>query len=598
MKTIRNTFFMLGYVAKYTPAFFFWTIIEGLVWGCIHSFTSVLFVKELFDKIERGVQFSEILVLVGWMALFFVLAYIFHEWYWQFIEPKAKQELHKRMQGELFEKAGSLDLSCYDSPEFYTDFVWAINEADSRAVSVCESMGKFINRFFSSSVIIGVLFSIDLLIVIVVCLSVLITVWLKLVRTRLQFERDGKTKPIQRKADYIGRVHYLADYAKELRSSDAEGILVRDFDKAVDGVIKETKSYSVKMFFVNLVRSTTVSLMFDIGITLLLTYKIMVEKTVSLGDFAVTVGAMWKLLWQLNTLLDYFAKFKENSLYTEKFRVFLNYKPTVCDGENAKVCGKTVHTLELKNISFAYPGTDKNIINDLSMTIKAGQKIALVGYNGAGKSTLVKLILRLYDPNSGKVLINGEDIKDFTISSYRSKFSTIFQDFRIYSASVAENVLCGKYTNVDEKRVNSALSNSGFDEKLASMPHGIDTVLTKEFDSEGINLSGGEAQKIAIARVFARDCDIVILDEPSSALDPDSEYELNKTLMTAFDKTVIIISHRLSTTRMADMIYMLEDGKIIEQGDHDSLMKLDGKYAEMFNKQAEKYNLDKEQYNG
>jgi ATP-binding cassette subfamily B protein len=232
------------------------------------------------------------------------------------------------------------------------------------------------------------------------------------------------------------------------------------------------------------------------------------------------------------------------------------------------------------------------------MTIKAGQKIALVGYNGAGKSTLVKLILRLYDPNSGKVLINGEGIKDFTISSYRSKFSTIFQDFRIYSASVAENVLCGKYTNVDEKRVNSALSNSGFDEKLASMPHGIDTVLTKEFDSEGINLSGGEAQKIAIARVFARDCDIVILDEPSSALDPDSEYELNKTLMTAFDKTVIIISHRLSTTRMADMIYMLEDGKIIEQGDHDSLMKLDGKYAEMFNKQAEKYNLDKEQYNG
>lgn len=366
----------------------------------------------------------------------------------------------------------------------------------------------------------------------------------------------------------------------------------------MDGVIKETKRYSIKMFFVNFARSSSVSLMFDIGITLLLTYKIMVEKSVSLGDFAATIGAMWKLLWQLNTLLDYFAKFKENSLYTEKFRVFLNYKPTVCDSENAKACEETVNTLELKNLSFSYPSADKNTISELSMTIKSGQKIALVGYNGAGKSTLVKLILRLYDPNSGEILINGENIKAFSVSSYRSKFGTIFQDFRLYSASVAENVLCSKYTNADEERVKSALSKSGFGEKLALMSHGVDTVLTKEFDSEGINLSGGEAQKIAIARVFARDCDIVILDEPSSALDPDSEYELNKTLMTAFDKTVIIISHRLSTTIMADMIYMLEDGRIIEQGDHDSLMKLDGKYAEMFNKQAEKYNLDKERYNG
>ena len=225
------------------------------------------------------------------------------------------------------------------------------------------------------------------------------------------------------------------------------------------------------------------------------------------------------------------------------------------------------------------------------MTIKSGQKIALVGYNGAGKSTLIKLLLRLYDVSSGEILFNGENVKNFTLNSYRNNFATVFQDFQIYAATIAENVLSGEYIEKNKKTVLTALSKSGFDHKLLSLPDDIFTPLTKEFDNDGTNLSGGEAQKIAIARVFAKPCDIIILDEPSSALDPISEYELNRTIMENSDKTVIIISHRLSTTRNADMIYMLENGEIIEQGNHEQLIRIDGKYAEMFNKQAEKYSL-------
>ena len=591
MKNLNNTFFMLGFAAKYVPDFFFWTIIEGIVWGCIHSFTSVLFVKALFDKIENNAPFSEILMLVSLMALFFIFTFIFHEWYWQFVEPKARQELHKRMQEKLYKKAASLDLACYDNPDFYTDFVWAISESDSRTIAICEHMGKIINRLISSTVIVSILFTVDLWIVAAVCASVSVTVVLKLLRTKIQFDRDNEIKPFQRKNNYIDRVHYLAGYAKEIRMSNVEDILIRDFENSVKNVISTTKRYGFKMFFISFTRSISTSMLFDVVILILLVYKIAIEKSISLGDFAATWGAMWKLFWQINNLMDFFAKFKEHNLYAEKFRVFLNYKPTVCNAKNCIDFNSSIDTLELKNVSFYYPGTDNKIINNLSMTIKSGQKIALVGYNGAGKSTLVKLLLRLYDVSSGDIRINGEKIQNFTLESYRNKFGTVFQDFQIYAADIAENVLSDEYKDTDKNRVLSALADSKFDDKLSSLPNGIHTTLTKEFDENGTNLSGGEAQKIAIARIFAKPCEIVILDEPSSALDPISEYELNKTLMTAFDKTVIIISHRLSTTRMADMIYMLEEGQIIEQGSHDELMRLNGKYAEMFKKQAEKYNL-------
>lgn len=591
MKKIKTTIFMLSFVVKYVPAFLLWTVIEGIVWGCIHSFTSVIFIKALFDKIEANAPFNQILSLIFFMAMFLILAYIFHQWYWRFIEPKAKQELHKRMQGKLYKKAAALDLACYDNPKFYNDFVWAINEADSRTIAICEDMGKVINRLISSTVILSVLFTVDLMIVATICISVAITVILKIIRTKIQFARDNDIKPYQRKAEYIGRVHYLSDYAKEIRMSDVESILHRDFDNSIKNITSTIKKYGKKMFLIGFLRSISTSMLFDVIMLILLVYKMMIEKSISLGDFAATLGAMWKLFWQINNLMDYFAKFKEHNLYAEKFRVFINYQPTVRDTQNCIELKDSINTLELKNVSFIYPETNKKVINNISMSIKSGQKIALVGYNGAGKSTLIKILLRLYDTTTGDILINGDKIQKFTLESYRNKFGTVFQDFQTYAATVGENVLSDECKQEDEKRVVLALSNSGFNDKLSSMKNGIHTQLTKEFDNNGTNISGGEAQKIAIARIFSKPCDIAILDEPSSALDPLSEYELNNIIMNRFNKTVIIISHRLSTTRMADVIYMLENGQIIEQGSHDELMRLNGKYAEMFKKQAEKYNL-------
>ena len=247
-------------------------------------------------------------------------------------------------------------------------------------------------------------------------------------------------------------------------------------------------------------------------------------------------------------------------------------------------------SLRLENVSFTYEGTDKPTIHNINLTIHPGEKVALVGYNGAGKSTLIKLMMRLYDVSDGHIYLNDIDITKYSIKDFRNYFGVVFQDFQLFAASLAENVMMNTTTQEDEEKVKDALRHSGFEERLNTLEEGTATMLTREFLKSGVNLSGGESQKVAIARIFPRDCSMVILDEPSSALDPVSEYNVNQSMLAAAkDKNVVFISHRLSTTKIADRILMLEAGQIIEQGSHEELMQLDGKYAQMFNMQAEKY---------
>lgn len=270
----------------------------------------------------------------------------------------------------------------------------------------------------------------------------------------------------------------------------------------------------------------------------------------------------------------------------EKYREFLKTESKINDGKNTAEITEP-KKIEIKNLSFTYPGNTKPTLKNVNMTIKPYEKIALVGFNGAGKTTLTNLLLRLYDVSEGEILIDGENIKNATVKSHRDRFTAVFQDFQIFSCSVGENVALD--VNPDNDRVNEALSHSGFNKKL---PNGTDTELLREFDDSGVMLSGGESQKIAIARAFYNHCPYIILDEPSANLDPIAEYKLNQSMLEAAeDKTVIFISHRLSTTINADRIFVMENGEIIESGSHSELMALNKTYAKMFNMQAEKYKV-------
>ena len=589
LKRVSNNIrFMLRYCLKYAPSYTFVMLGEGVGRGIWHII-GVLFTKYLFDAIEKGIEFKTILWWILLVAGYNSLFELFNKWRGEVYIPKVQLVLHEGIQNELFKKARELDQSCYDDPEFYNDFIWAIRESDNRTVQIMENFSMFINRVISSVVILGLLASMDWIVAVILLVSVSLGFVVKNKLNKLQYNKSLEMNPIDRKLDYIGRVFYLQDYAKELRQGGIAEHLRNDFKTTTETKIACIKKYMGRFLGLWLLSALLADLIPYTGITSYLIVRYIVDSSLSLGSFSASIAASMKLFWTIDGVGKYLNRFNEHSLYIEKVKKFVEYEPKIV-GNKTEV--PAFESLTIKNLDFAYPFTkdDKLTLQGLDLEIKRGEKVAFVGYNGAGKTTLTKLLMRLYDTTGGEILYNGCNITEFAPEKYREHIGAVFQDYRIFAATLAENVMGGEYTDADEEAVMSALRAASFDEKLKQLPNGIHSQLTTEFSKEGVGLSGGESQKVAIARVFARPFEIIIMDEPSSALDPIAEYELNQSILkNAEGKTVIFISHRLSTTRMADRIYMFDSGKIIECGSHDELMVLDGKYAEMYRVQAKKY---------
>ncbi|MBR3862062.1 MAG: ABC transporter ATP-binding protein [Clostridia bacterium] len=452
-----------------------------------------------------------------------------------------------------------------------------------------ENFSIFINRVVSSIVILGLLASMDWVIALVLLISVSLGFVVKNKLNKIRYEKKLEMTPIGRKLSYIGRVFYLQDYAKELRQGGIAELLMNDYKQTTHSKIVCIKKYMGKIFGLSLISSMLTNLLPSAGVTSYLIIRYIVDPTLSLGSFSASITASFKLYWAINDIGNYLNKFNEHSLYIEKVKKFVEYEPQI-RGEKTDV--PAFESLTIKDLDFVYPFTknNKKTLQGVNLEIKKGEKVAFVGYNGAGKTTLIKLLMRLYDTTGGEILYNGQNITAFAPEKYREHIGAVFQDYKVFAATVAENVMGGEYTDADEETVMRALSAASFDEKLKQLPNGIHSQLTTEFSKQGVGLSGGESQKIAIARVFARPFELIIMDEPSSALDPIAEYELNQSILkNAEGKTVIFISHRLSTTRMADRIYMFDGGEIVERGSHDELMLLNGKYAQMYRIQAKKY---------
>ena len=278
---------------------------------------------------------------------------------------------------------------------------------------------------------------------------------------------------------------------------------------------------------------------------------------------------------------------QKHCLWVQSLRDFLAYEPKIVDGGEDT---EEMESLEFRNVSFTYPGKDEKTLENVSFTINKGETIAVVGHNGAGKTTLSKLLMRLYDVTEGEILYNGKNISEYNLISYRDRFASVFQDYRIFAMTVAENVLMQETDENNIPLAEKALTQSGVMNKISTLPEGVNTLLTKEFDDEGASLSGGETQKLAIARLFAKKFDVAVLDEPSSALDPVAESKMYDALAEGTKgKTVFYISHRLSSAANADKILVFSHGRLIETGTHARLMEKGGEYCEMFTLQASGY---------
>lgn len=425
-----------------------------------------------------------------------------------------------RLQRELFLKAYRMDVACYDDPEFYNDFVWAMDEANKRSDEVIDDIGKLVTRIVSMSTLITVMLTIDVPVAIAILAASVLCVLINQTGNLWSFEQEKYWKPLYRVRNYINRVFQLQDHAKEIRTSRVTNLLMRDYDENTEKSVKLAKKYGMKWFLLYGIGWMSVSAGLQFGVLFYMFGKLE-SGLVLVGAFAASVSVIWSIRWQVTDFVEKAAKFPKHSLFLEKYYGFLAYEPKIKTGE-AEV--PEFSSLELRDVTFTYDFSDKpkyewhnadwekpegeqssaEALKNVSLSLSRGEKIAIVGYNGAGKTTLIKLLMRLYDPTSGQILMNGRDIREYDLDAYREKIGVVFQDFKIYAASIAENVMNGDYDpEHDRETVIAALDKAGFSEKLATLEQGVDTTLTREFDKKGTNLSGGEGQKVAIARVFA-----------------------------------------------------------------------------------------------
>lgn len=307
----------------------------------------------------------------------------------------------------------------------------------------------------------------------------------------------------------------------ELRHGGIAEHLRDEYNKTTDEKIACIKKFMGRIFGFSLLSTMLTDVLPSAGVTGYLIVRYIVDPTLSLGSFSASINACFKLYWTIDDIGNYLNYFNEHSLYIEKVKRFIEYEPKI-KGDETDV--PAFESLTVKDLDFTYPFTKsgEKILDNINFEIKKGEKIAFVGYNGAGKTTLIKLLMRLYDTTSGEILYNGRSIKEYAPDKYREHIGAVFQDYKVFAATVAENVFGGEYTDDEEDTVMSALRAASFDEKLGKLPNGIHAQLTTEFFKEGVGLSGGESQKIAIARVFAKPFEIMLMDEPSSALDPNN----------------------------------------------------------------------------
>lgn len=590
-KIISNNWYLFKLCYKAAPKYTVLSIVENVRNELVIFLEFTFALNYVLECAEFGRPFQEAAIFLICLLAFVMLGLLFNSYLYQKLQMKAQPRIKQEIKEMLFQKAREIDLECYDNPDFYNEYVLAVSEAENQV----DRMFNMLSALFSglTSIILSGAFFVanDPVSFVFIAISFIASLVSGKALNKLNFKIRNEKNPFERKLGYVNRVFYLNDYAKEVRlNTEASEEILKDFDKTNEDLLSIDKRNATKRFWLQYAKDYLCNnFLVDVIYMIYLVYNAVVLHRISYSNVAVMRGTANRMKNNMRKFADIYPKMQEISLYVDKIQMFLSLEPKIVSKEKRPLPDHPTE-IELRNVSFSYNEKDGYILKNVSMRIDPYSKIAIVGYNGAGKTTLIKLIMRLYDPNEGEILLDGVNIKEYDVEEYRQKIGTVFQDFKIFAATVKENVLLDFSEKGSDENVKNALEKSGFSDGLKALTKGLETNLTTEFEEDGINLSGGEGQKLAVARVFYKDANLIILDEPSSALDPIAEYHLNHSMFTAAEnKSVVFISHRLSTTRIADKIYMLENGRIIEEGSHAQMLERGGKYAKMWMVQAGQY---------
>lgn len=557
-------------------------------------FISLVFIQVIVDYIsDRDLQ--SLLYFLAVSVVFFLITDYLETWFANRFLPLSNCLFYKKMNDMLFTKASNLDLKCFEDSEFYDMYVLASREAESRIISVIANMSGVIFSFVTVVALYVSMFSIDRF-VILIAVFPLISIFVILKKiNETNYSIEVEKAPYSRAVGYTERVSRLRDYAEELRLYNVKNILLRILRENTGKIVDIISKFRVRQGVRSVFQLQLAFTFLYEGTILYSAYMVLVNRSMTLGEFVVLASAMKTGIWTLYGLTFQMAETVKNGLFVKNFINFMKYEPEIPEDQDGEPVPAEFEELEFRNVSFRYK-ENKPVLRNISMKIKKGEVIAIVGYNGVGKTTFTKLLTRLYDPYEGEILFNGRPVKEYNLKQYRDKFSVLSQDFKIFALSIRDNVLAGR--SGSDEQIYDAIDAAGLSAKVRGMENGLDQILTKEFEKNGAVLSGGESQKIAIARSFMKGFQIAVFDEPSSALDPVSEYNLFKEMLEICkDKTLIFISHRLSSTVFADRIFVFNDGVIEEAGTHNELYAKKGIYYKMFSSQAERYIDEEEIYN-
>lgn len=571
--------FLLAPWWKYGKTLMVGSFISSVLFVPAAGYFSATLAQAVIEMIEAGKPF-EAAFLTGLTYLLLALALnLLHAVYEDFYLRWKKQEIEGTIERSIYEKALMVDYRHFDDPSYFDSYKLTTEEFASQSSEMLQNLFSLLSGI-AKCIVYGALIAsqgVALLLIVLGCSA--FVAYAQIYWSRVSVERETAMVNDQRKADYLRRLFFDHTAVADLRASNIKKPLFSLFDGSVKSRAAIYRKYGAKEFLTDILANLA-QLGTTFAVPVYVAWGVMSGNIGGIGVYATLIASSLALKEALNALGWWSSQVALGVAYAQKVQRFFDTDSTIEASTDGEKASDGPFSVRFDHVSYRYGGSDEFAIRDLSLAIAPGEKIAIVGENGAGKTTLTKLLLRLYDADGGTVQINGRPIADYDVSTLRGRIGIAFQQSRLYALSVRENMTA--YADADDARLKSCLEEVGL--RLS-----LDAQVTKEFDENGAVLSGGDAQRLCLTRLLHSEFGLLILDEPSSALDPIAEYRIAKLIFDRSPTTTVMVAHRLSTVVDADRIYLLSDGRIIESGTHAELMAQNGKYREMFLKQAEGY---------
>ena len=591
-KTITNNIYAIKLLFQASPGIIIWRVASNAINSIIYIL-DLYFLRFAVNLAQTDGNYKKVFTILFILCGIYSIHISLNTIISSKLEPKFTTELEENLKTILLKKAKSCDLSCFENTEFYKNYTLAMENCLPKLLSVLQSVSDLISAIISL-IFAGILSFIIDPVLFVFSLLPFSLLFLHKIKNTINYKMSEENTDISRKKGYVTKTFFKDSYIKEMKTSQIHIPIFTMLKNSMKECANIHKKYGTKVALIWVLEMTLNSFFSQYIILGYAAWNTIVTGNMLYGDCLVIISTSRSIYESINSIVNSSMAFHENAFYIESILKFLNYKTKITD--NSELSKATFGNIELKNVSFRYDNSSDYILKNVCLEIKAGEKIAIVGENGAGKSTLIKLLMRLYDPTQGEITLSGTNLKELNLFSLRNLFSHVFQDSYFFPLSIKDNICLGD-TSITEDKLINAIEKSNLSNHMKKMNCDINTMVGRELYENGVVFSGGQLRSLSIARMFAKDAEIIILDEPSSSLDPISESEMYKEILRNSEKkTLISISHRLSVSTDFDKIIVLDKGEVVEEGNHRELMKKKGKYFKIFKAQANTYIEGMENY--